>query len=74
MTKKTPQTHFRQETSKLLKEILNRMKQRKNAEKMVDKMNKFESIWTTVLAFPNLSKMKTKEEIELENKIKNWKN
>ena len=36
------------------------MKQKKTAEKIVDKIATFETIWSTVLAFPNLSKMKTK--------------
>lgn len=49
------------------------MKHRTTTEKMTDKIDKFSGIWSTVIAFPNLSKMKTKEYLELEKRIKNWK-
>ena len=49
------------------------MKKRKTAEKILSKIDKFATIWSTVLAFPNLSQVSTKEYRQLETEIKTWK-
>ena len=60
LTKKIPSSHFLEETSELLDAIMNKMKTKKTAEKIYDKIDKFSEIWSTVLEFPHLSKLTSK--------------
>ena len=49
------------------------MKVKKTAEKIYDKIDKFAQIWSTILEFPYLSKLTSKEYNKLELEIKHWK-
>ena len=49
------------------------MKMKKTAEKIYDKIDKFAQIWSTILEFPHLSKLTSKDYNKLELEIKQWK-
>ena len=72
LTKKVSSVHFLEETTDLLKEIISKMKLKKTAERIYDKIDKFAQIWSTILEFPHLSKLTSREYNKLELEIKKW--